>query len=127
MLIYELTINTMTNLRDLLSFNIKEQRQRLGISQATLAEKVKTSTHYIGMIESRKKFPSPEMMERIALALEIDAPELFSIKAFPVKKEGMVVQFQEKLINDISRLIYRNLREFDIVCPVVSKINEKEG
>jgi DNA-binding XRE family transcriptional regulator len=34
---------------------MKVQRQILGISQAKLAERVNTSTHYIGMIESEKK------------------------------------------------------------------------
>jgi transcriptional regulator with XRE-family HTH domain len=43
-----------------------------------LAEKVDTSTHYIGMIETKIKFPSPEMLERIAGALGIDTIALFS-------------------------------------------------
>ena len=62
----------MTSLRSVLAFNIKEQRLILGISQSKLAERVNTSTHYIGMIESEKKFPTPEMLERIATALEIE-------------------------------------------------------
>jgi transcriptional regulator with XRE-family HTH domain len=51
-------------------------------SSLLLAEKVDTSTHYMGMIESEKKFPTPEMLERIAAALEIDAPVLFSTKSY---------------------------------------------
>jgi len=70
----------MTSLRSVLAFNMKVQRQILGISQAKLAEKVNTSTHYIGMIESEKKFPTPEMLEQIAKALERDTLELFSPK-----------------------------------------------
>ena len=58
----------MTSIRTLLSFNIKKRRQILGISQVNLAEKVGTSTQYIGQIEQNKKFPSPEMLERIAEA-----------------------------------------------------------
>ena len=50
----------------------------MGISQAKLAEKAGTSTHYIGMIEVKKNFPSPEMLERIAVALGIDTVDLFS-------------------------------------------------
>jgi hypothetical protein len=45
-----------------------------------LAERVPTPTHYIGQIEVGNKFPSPEMLERIAAALEIDRPPLFSMK-----------------------------------------------
>jgi transcriptional regulator with XRE-family HTH domain len=68
----------MTNLRDLLSKNMKAYRHALGLSQAKLAEKVDTSSHYIGMIEAQKKFPTPEMLERIASSLGIDTIALFS-------------------------------------------------
>jgi len=68
----------MTNLRDLLAKNIKKRRKLLGISQTVLAEKVGTSNHYIGQIEQCKKFPSSEMLKRIATALEMNSPELFS-------------------------------------------------
>jgi len=103
----------MTSLRAVLSFNIKEQRHRLGISQAKLAEKVNTSTHYIGMIESRKKFPSPEMLERIAFALEVDAPELFSTKTFPSVTSGTMAKFQDRVINDITQIISSRVRELE--------------
>ena len=82
----------MTNLRALLANNIKKRRKILGFSQAKLAAKVKTSTHYIGQIEQQSKFPSPEMLERIAIALEFDSTELFSLGKFP---EEALKQFQE--------------------------------
>ncbi|GMO39153.1 MAG: hypothetical protein Ta2B_18770 [Termitinemataceae bacterium] len=69
----------MTKLRQILAVNMKENRCRLGISQAKLAEKADISTNFVAMIELEKKFPSPEMLERIAAALEIDTPQLFSI------------------------------------------------
>jgi transcriptional regulator with XRE-family HTH domain len=68
----------MTNIRDLLAKNMKAYRHALGLSQAKLAEKVDTSSHYIGMIETKNKYPSPEMLERIAVALGIDPIALFS-------------------------------------------------
>jgi transcriptional regulator with XRE-family HTH domain len=84
---------------------MKVQRKILGISQAQLAEKVDTSTHYIGMIESEKKFPTPEMLERIAAALAIDAPALFSTKSYPTPEPGTMAEFQEQLINDITQVL----------------------
>jgi transcriptional regulator with XRE-family HTH domain len=82
----------MTNLRALLANNIKKRRVFLGFSQAKLAEKVGTSTHYIGQIEQQSKFPSPEMLERIAKALDFDSTELFSLGKFP---DEALKQFQE--------------------------------
>jgi len=73
----------------------------LGISQATLAEKVETSTHYISQIERKTKFPSVEMLERIAVALEFDTPELFSVAPFP---PDAIKEFQEGVKADISSI-----------------------
>jgi transcriptional regulator with XRE-family HTH domain len=88
----------MTDIRSLLSNNIKKRREFLGISQATLAEKVETSTHYISQIERKTKFPSPDMLERIAVALEFDTPELFSVAPFPPEA---IKEFQEGVKADI--------------------------
>ena len=68
----------MTKIRDLLAKNMKAYRHALGLSQAKLAEKVDASSHYIGMIETKNKYPSPEMLERIAVALGIDPIAPFS-------------------------------------------------
>jgi len=95
----------MISLRSVLAFNMKVQRQVLGLSQERLAERVDTSTHYIGMIESEKKFPSPEMLERIAAALEIDAPALFSTKSYPSPGAGTMAEFQEEIIDDIRQIL----------------------
>jgi transcriptional regulator with XRE-family HTH domain len=92
----------MTSLRTLLAHNIKEKRQILGISQAKLAERVKTSTHYIGQIELENKFPSPEMLERIANALEMDSPQLFSMASFSME---VISQFQKEVISDLEGMV----------------------
>jgi transcriptional regulator with XRE-family HTH domain len=88
----------MTNLRALLSYNIRERRKNLNISQEQLAEKVSTSTHYIGQIERKNKFPSPEMLERLAAALEIDSPQLFSMTSFT---EEALKNFHTNVLSDM--------------------------
>jgi len=92
----------MTSLRALLSHNIKEQRRILGLTQAQLAERVETSTHYIGQIELGNKFPTPEMLERIAAALEIDSPQLFSMNSFPGE---IIKQFQGELLAEVESAV----------------------
>ena len=101
----------MTNIRALLAANIKKRRKHLGISQAILAEKAETSTHYIAQIEQRKKFPSSEMLERLAKALEVDSPDLFAKKLF---KEEEVKKVQESITDDlaaVTRTISEKLSE----------------
>lgn len=74
----------------------------MGMTQTKLAEKVGTSTHYIGQIELGNKFPTPEMLERIATALEIDSPQLFSMNSFPAE---VVNQFQEGLLAEVKTAV----------------------
>jgi len=92
----------MTNIRELLSLNIKKRRQILGFSQLNLAENVGTSTQYIGQIEQNKKFPSPEMLERIAKALEVDSPQLFSMDTY---SQDAIQQFRENLKVNLEKAI----------------------
>jgi transcriptional regulator with XRE-family HTH domain len=98
----------MTNIRDILAKNMKACRNALGLSQAKLAEKVDTSTHYIGMIETKNNFPSPEMLERIAAALEIDTLNLFSAeKNLP----EAIKTCRKSALKDIKNLVERFIDE----------------
>jgi len=104
----------MTNIRDLFAENLKKHRHAVGLSQAKLAEKVDTSTHYIGMLEIKRKFPSPEMMERLARALGIDTADFFLRKATP---DEIVRSYRKAAIEDIrwvlDRAIEERLRDLD--------------
>jgi transcriptional regulator with XRE-family HTH domain len=56
------------------------------------------------MIELEKKFPSVEMLEKIAVALNVDTPELFSMQSFPAESlkqlhEAVLIDF-EKVLSD---------------------------
>jgi transcriptional regulator with XRE-family HTH domain len=74
----------VTDIRKVLAENMKLYRKTKGLSQNTLAEKIDSATSYIAMIETGKQFPSPQMMEKIAAALEIDTPDLFMAKKFEI-------------------------------------------
>lgn len=50
---------------------IREFRQAKGLSQDQLANRMDVSTPYISMLESGRRYPSIEMLIRIALALEM--------------------------------------------------------
>lgn len=61
----------MTELHHLLIRNLKSRRGSLGLSQMELAEKAELSAGYIGEIEMGRKFPAPEVLERLAAALDV--------------------------------------------------------
>jgi len=103
----------MTNIREVLASNIKAYRDALGYTQAKLAEKADTSTHYIGMIETQNKFPSPEMLERIAIALGVDTVDLFSINN---KQQKSLKTYRKTILKDVKGLMseYINKKLTDI-------------
>ena len=103
----------MTNLRQLLGTNIKIYRNARGLSQSKLAEKAETATNYISAIESGRRFPSVEMLEKIASVLGIDTPELFSIKPvqFETIKKEMEEQVWFNIGQNVSSYISKNIKE----------------
>ena len=61
----------MTELHRSLATNLKAHRQRWGFSQADLAERSGISVGFVGDIEVAVKFPSAEVLEKLAQALHI--------------------------------------------------------
>jgi transcriptional regulator with XRE-family HTH domain len=64
-------------LRDIFIQNLKKTRKSRGLSQMKLAEKCDTAASYIGEIEIGRKFPSVEMIEKIAGTLKVEPYLLF--------------------------------------------------
>jgi transcriptional regulator with XRE-family HTH domain len=92
----------MIHLRAVLASNIKARRKELGLTQEKLAEKINTASTYIAMIESGKRTPSFNMIERIAEILKVDAPELFSTKDHPLET---IPEIREKLMNQFDQFL----------------------
>jgi len=100
----------MSTLRHILSMNIRNRRSVLGLSQAKLAEAANIATAYVAMIELEKKFPSVEVLERIAKALDIDPTELFSKICYP--KEA-IKELHRIILKDFEVVIKSHIEEFE--------------
>ena len=70
----------MRKIRDVLAENLKENRRLKGLTQEQLAEKANVSSHYVAMVETRKTFTKPEMLERFAKTLGIEPHQLFTVE-----------------------------------------------
>ena len=71
---------------------------QLGISQAKLAERVDIAPNYLGLVENGKKYPSAEMVERIAAALGKDTTDLFVL--VPIEQN-----WKKTILTKIGKLI----------------------
>jgi len=98
----------MTDLRKVLASNMKFYRKKLGITQAKLAEKADITENYIAMVETGKRFPSVNMLERIAKALQKDTVDLFSLKQDNFLKKGAL---KSKILADIEAILTVRLNE----------------
>jgi len=57
--------------------NLREFRKKEGLTQMKLAEYCNTATSYIGDIEIGRRFPSMEMIEKMANILKIEPYHFF--------------------------------------------------
>ena len=115
---------TMTNIREVLAANLKKYRQARGWSQAKLAEKVGTSTQYIGTLEIKGKFPSSEMVHKLAAALGIDPTELFYKETNP---ETVIRNTQKAVIEGMGEAVNQLKLITDFFAEKVRKLNEGIG
>jgi len=70
-------------LREIFAKNLRENRRKCGFSQEKLAEKAGISTQYLAMMEIARKFPTSEVLERLAGAMDIKVYELFLMDHSP--------------------------------------------
>ena len=89
-------------IRDILALNLKENRRKRGLTQEKLSEKAGISPHYLAMIEVSRKFPTPEMLDRLAEALEIETYQLFDVSATP---EGAMLHLERSIVSNIEQVV----------------------
>ena len=56
---------------------LRERRRQFDLTQEEVAHRIKTSTPYIGHLESGKRHPSDKIVTRLAEVLGLDQRELF--------------------------------------------------
>lgn len=85
------------NLRDQFGLNIQRIRRERGISQEALAHSSRINRGYIGKLENAKFAASVDMIERLSLALNIKAFELFAEPSSPISPDPIFHSKQSNL------------------------------
>lgn len=88
--------------QETLANNLKLLRRNRNITQFELAELCETSTNYIALIETCKKFPSSDMLSKMVNALNIKPYELFLTEENTFDKNKIS---KKRLLNDIEKVI----------------------
>jgi transcriptional regulator with XRE-family HTH domain len=94
--------------------NLKELRKKEGLSQMKLAEYCNTAPSYIGQIETGLRFPSLELIEKMADILRIEPYHFFKKKVdkndnsdteniFPLLPNSMKKQISTQIKTQLDR------------------------
>ncbi|MDR2499743.1 MAG: helix-turn-helix domain-containing protein [Treponema sp.] len=94
------------DLRHLFVENLKFYRKKEGLSQIALAERCGASIGYIAEIEFGRKFPSIEMIEKIARSLRVDPYQFFKDERTDPDREN---QETEELLQDLPDRVKRKI------------------
>ena len=88
------------SLRQIFSKNIKFYRTQNNLSQQELAEKCETATNYISEIETGRKVPSIEMIEKLASVLNVPAWAFLYVNTQEKLDNNPVVVLSDKLTSE---------------------------
>ena len=98
----------MASIREVLANNIKAYRRKYGFSQDKLAELASISSQYLATVETCRKFPTPEVLDRLAKALSIETHELFSSDPSP---QNELEKLRRDIIGEVVNTIKQSFAE----------------
>jgi transcriptional regulator with XRE-family HTH domain len=98
----------MADIKEILAANLKEYRRKKGLTQEKLAEQADMSLHYLAMLELARKFPSGEMLERLATALNIETHQLVEVAVTP---EDALERLHQSIVTDIKQVVRKTIKE----------------
>ena len=106
----------MVSIREILALNLKEYRRKSGLTQEKLAEKAGISANYLSMVEISRKFPTPEMLDRLARTLNIQTFQLFDPSTTP---NGALLHLEQTIIENIEKVVKTTIKQ-----EIVNEINQ---
>ena len=106
------------NIKKQLGLKIKRLRQKRGLTQEQLAEKIDIATRTMSGIETGENFVTADTLEKFLNVLNISSSELFAFDHIKPKDE-----LKKEIISDIQNLTDRNKIEnvYKIVKAAISE------
>ena len=98
----------MASIREVLASNLKEYRRKYGFSQDKLAELACISSQYLATVETCRKFPTPEVLDRLADALGIETYELFTVTPTP---QSELQRLRNDIISEVVEAVKQSFAE----------------
>jgi transcriptional regulator with XRE-family HTH domain len=92
--------------------NIKVLRSRKGFTQAVLAEKSDISIIFLSSVERGTKYPMPDILGRIAKALDVEVFELFKGDLVPSDSRELIVRISEDITDKLNSALNDAFKQY---------------
>jgi transcriptional regulator with XRE-family HTH domain len=92
--------------------NIKLLRTRRGITQAVLAEKANISIIFLSSVERGTKYPRPDILARLAKALEVEVFELFKGDLAPSDVRELISRLSAEITDKVSSSLEEIFKQY---------------
>ena len=99
------------DLKEMIGSRIREIRNKKGITQDQLAERVRISSKYLSSIERGKENPTLNTILKLARSLDIMPAEFFTHLEIedPAKRKSMIIEMLDGADEDKLKLAYKVL------------------
>jgi transcriptional regulator with XRE-family HTH domain len=99
-------------IKAILGKNIKSLRTRRDFTQAILAEQADISIIFLSSIERGTKYPKPDILARIAKALNVEVFELFKGDLVPSDSKEMIGQLSKDITKKINASVAEVFKQY---------------
>ena len=105
---------------------VKQQRNRLGLTLPALAAKSGVSATHLSRIEKAQRYPSANVLRRIAKPLELEEKELFNLAGYlPSEYPMSPDQEKHKLLAELDILLNRVIADTNRIKIIIRQLYSK--
>lgn len=105
---------------------VRRQRKRLGLTLGELAAKSGVSSSHLGRIENAQRYPSPNVLRKIAKPLALDEDELFSLAGYlPGEQPKSPDVEKHRLLEELDILVDRVTADTNRIRSIIQKLHKK--
>ncbi len=98
-----------SEIKELLGYNLRRIRKLNNLSQLQLAEQVDMAFTFISDIENGKKWVSPETLEKLSQAMDIEVYQFFLPRDYNFSENKTIESFSQEILEAIKRIESRYL------------------
>jgi transcriptional regulator with XRE-family HTH domain len=105
---------------------VRRQRDRLGLTLRDLAEKSGVSISHLGRIENAQRYPSTNVLRKIAKPLDLDEKELFNLAGYlPIEQPKTTDLEKHKLLQELDILVDRVTADTNRIKSIIRGLHKK--